>query len=199
MMTPTKPAIATSPTESFDADIDLSDDQATSTPMIMAPPAARPMSTPPPPPRRAPLMPAVEEGVLDQAKHAAQTLMGQTREEIGNQLLSRKDEVVDRAHTVAGVIREAGEKLGDDDGGLMTDYASQAADQVERLSSYVRSRNIGELIQDAHDFARKEPAMFVGGSFALGLFAARFLKSSAHDTAPPTAKGTTPAKPEGAT
>lgn len=196
MMTPMKATIATSPTESFDADVDLSDDQATSTPMIMAPPAARPLSTPPPPPRRAPLMPPVEEGVLDQAKHAAQTLMGQTREEIGSQLLSRKDEVVDRAQTVAGVIREAGEKLGEDEGGLLTDYASQAADQVERLSSYVRSRNIGELIQDAHDFARKEPAMFLGGSFALGLFAARFLKSSAHGATPHETKVADRAKPK---
>jgi len=117
--------------------------------------------------------------VIDQAKNAAQQLYGQTKEQIGNQLTARKDEVTDRAQDVASAIREAGQKLGDKDGAI-PNFASQAAEQVEKMSRYVRGRNVGELIGDVEGFARREPAIFVGGAFALGLFAARFLKSSAH-------------------
>ena len=105
---------------------------------------------------------------------------------------------------MASALRETGEKLGEghgDKGSALPTYANQAADQVERLSSYVRSRTIGDLISDVEGFARREPAIFLGGSFALGLLAARFLKSSGHretdsasrDTMPKTemSKGTT--------
>jgi hypothetical protein len=34
------------------------------------------------------------------------------------------------------------------------------------------------LIDDVEDFARREPAVFIGGAIAIGLVAARFLKSS---------------------
>lgn len=133
-------------------------------------------SKPPPPPPST----KTTEGVIDQTKHAAQALYGQTKDHLGNELSNRKDDAVGRATDVADVIREAGEKLGGSEGGVLPDYANQAADQVERLTSYVRSRSIGQLIGDVEGFARREPLIFLGGSFALGLVAARFMKSSAH-------------------
>lgn len=120
--------------------------------------------------------------VLDHAKHAAEQLIGQTKEQLGNRLSAGKDVVTDRAHDVASAIREAGDKLGDKESALPK-YATQAADQVERLSRYVKSHNLGELVGDVETFARKEPVIFLGGAFAVGLVAARFIKSSAHHEA----------------
>jgi hypothetical protein len=37
---------------------------------------------------------------------------------------------------------------------------------------------VGELIGDVEQFARRSPALFLGGAFALGVLAARFVKSS---------------------
>ena len=34
------------------------------------------------------------------------------------------------------------------------------------------------MLSDVKDFARKNPAIFLGGAFAMGIVAARFLKSS---------------------
>lgn len=111
-------------------------------------------------------------GVVDQAKQAAQSLIGQTREQIDTQLSSGKEQLADGAHRVAGVIRGAGEIMGGNE------YTANAAEQVERLTDYFRNRRVAEIIGDVNAFGRREPVLFLGGSFALGFFGARFLKAS---------------------
>jgi len=54
---------------------------------------------------------------------------------------------------------------------------------LERFSNNVRGKDVNELLDGARDFARRQPALFVGGSFAVGLLAARFLKSSGQEAA----------------
>src|SRR5215217_3478282 len=64
-----------------------------------------------------------------------------------------------------------------------SEYAEQgrekAAEQAERLSGYLSERDANELLREVEDFARNRPAVFLGGAFAIGIAAARFLKSSA--------------------
>jgi len=38
-----------------------------------------------------------------------------------------------------------------------------------------------QMLRDARNLARRQPALFIGGSFAVGLLAARFVKSSPRD------------------
>ena len=54
----------------------------------------------------------------------------------------------------------------------------RAADQLDRFSTRLRERNVSELLHDAQQLARRQPALFIGGAFVLGLLGARFLKSS---------------------
>jgi predicted AlkP superfamily pyrophosphatase or phosphodiesterase len=58
-------------------------------------------------------------------------------------------------------------------------YSNQVADRVERASTYLEEHDLDELMVEAEDFARRQPELFIGGAFTLGLLAARFLKSSA--------------------
>ena len=53
-----------------------------------------------------------------------------------------------------------------------------AAGQVEEFARTLQDRSVGELLQEAQRYARREPALFLGGAMVLGLFGARFLKSS---------------------
>ncbi len=157
---------------------------SSSTPHSTSSSTPHPMSTPTP-------AKGSSETILDQAKHAAQHVIGQTKDQLGAELKSQKDDASSRLGGVAAALRETGKKLGDgqDKDSALPSYANQAADQVERLSSYVRSRTIGDLIGDVEGFARREPAIFLGGSFALGLLAARFLKSSGHREVAPSEPG----------
>src|SRR5262249_7341979 len=65
------------------------------------------------------------------------------------------------------------------------DYVNSAADGVARFSGYLRAKDVGELIDDAEEVARRQPILVIGGAFLLGFFGARFLKSSRPQMPPP--------------
>jgi len=116
--------------------------------------------------------------VVDQAKQTAGEVAGRVREQATSQLDTRKDQTADTLGSVAQALRQTGDQLNQQDQGAVAQYADQAAQQIERLSTYLRNRNVGDLVGEVERFARRQPAIFLGGAFALGLLGARFLKSS---------------------
>jgi hypothetical protein len=42
----------------------------------------------------------------------------------------------------------------------------------------MRNKDVGDLVGDIQQMARRKPALFIGGAFAVGLIGARFFKSS---------------------
>ncbi len=89
---------------------------------------------------------------------------------------------------VADTIRQIGESFGGEKqptgiAKLTTNYGNTLADKVEGFSSYLDDRNLKEMMGDVEDFAHRNPALFLGGAFALGIVAARFLKSSSSNQA----------------
>ena len=61
-------------------------------------------------------------------------------------------------------------------------YADQAANQVQRLAKYLHTHEVNQIVDEAEDWARRDPMLALGGAFVLGLLAARFLKSSGVQT-----------------
>lgn len=57
-------------------------------------------------------------------------------------------------------------------------YIQQAGEQVRRAADWLETADVEELTHRTEEFARRQPAVFIGGAFALGLIAARFIKSS---------------------
>lgn len=47
----------------------------------------------------------------------------------------------------------------------------------------IQQKDIDEVIRETEDFARVQPAIFLGGAALLGFVAARFLKSSGQQAA----------------
>jgi len=77
-------------------------------------------------------------------------------------------------------LREAGRKLNEgEQSGDFGRYADRAAEQLERLSSYLKDHDLRGFVRDTETFARRRPDLFLGGTFLAGLALARFLKSSA--------------------
>lgn len=121
---------------------------------------------------------AAARQTADQAKDKAGELAGQAREQIDSQLASQKDRVAEGLGSVAQALRQTGDGLRERDQHGLTGYVERAADQVESLSSYLRERDMGRMVDDVERYARREPALFLGGAFVLGLLGARFLKAS---------------------
>jgi hypothetical protein len=50
---------------------------------------------------------------------------------------------------------------------------------MRRFADHIRQRGVTDMMDDVNQFARRRPAMFIGGAFLIGLGIARFMKSSA--------------------
>ena len=93
---------------------------------------------------------------------------------------SQKTKAADGLGSVADALRQSSEQLRNQDPSTpLPQYISTAADQVERLSGYLRRHSVSNMVNGVEDFARRHPAIFIGSACVLGLLAARFLKSSA--------------------
>jgi hypothetical protein len=77
---------------------------------------------------------------------------------------------------VANAIRQATGALRDNSA---APYVGKAADQITRVSGFLRTASTQNVVRDVESFARREPLLFLGGAFVLGIFGARLMKSSA--------------------
>ncbi len=83
-----------------------------------------------------------------------------------------------RREDASTALHAAGDALHDENRDAFARYAEQAAGQVEQFTSAIRDRSVGEILDEAERFARREPGLFIGGAFLLGIAGARFLKAS---------------------
>lgn len=116
------------------------------------------------------------DSLLKEAKQTVGHMAEGAKDQVVTRVESQKDNVADKIGSVAGALRAAGEPLAEM--GPLPDLAGAAADKIESIAEYVQSRTIGDLVQEVTTFARREPAIFLGSAFGLGLLAGRFLKSS---------------------
>jgi len=124
---------------------------------------------------------------FDKAKESAGTVateaIGQVKDKAASVLDGQKTNLASGVASVADSIRQVGENLSNSNednqvAALAGKYGDNLAAQIEKFSSYIDDKEIKELVKDVEQFARRNPLLFVGGAFALGVLAARFLKSS---------------------
>ena len=59
----------------------------------------------------------------------------------------------------------------------LADFASTAADQAEALATYLRETDMRQMIGNVENFARRQPLLFAGGAFLLGMATSRIARS----------------------
>lgn len=120
------------------------------------------------------------KGLASEAKNEVVGMAGQAREHVQHLVGERKDLAADQLGSFAGSLRDAARKLEDGEGGAtaLGRYATTAAAQVDRVSRYLRDRDMTSFVRDAETFARRHPDVFLGGTFIAGLILARFFKAS---------------------
>jgi hypothetical protein len=80
--------------------------------------------------------------------------------------------------SLAGAVRGMTQPLREGGQTGVADYVNQAADNIERWASQLGQQDIEDAVRGVQQFARRQPAVFLGVGFALGVVASRFLKSS---------------------
>lgn len=106
--------------------------------------------------------------------------------ELGSQAADRfKEEVEDKKEagaryvgSVADAMRRAAREF-DQDLPIAGRFLRNGAERIEMVSDTLRRGDFEELLQDARDFARRQPTAFLGLAVLAGFGAVRFMKSSA--------------------
>jgi vacuolar-type H+-ATPase subunit H len=119
------------------------------------------------------------KGLAGDAKEQAKDMANQARDHVQTLVGEQKDQAAERLGSLAQALREAGQKLNEgQQAGDFGRYADRAAQQVERLSNYLRDNDLRSFVRDTETFARRRPEVFLGGTLIAGLMLARFLKAS---------------------
>jgi hypothetical protein len=119
------------------------------------------------------------KGLAGDAKDQAMDMANQARDHVQELVGQQKDQAAERLGSLAEALREAGRKLNEGEkAGDFGQYADRAAQQVQRLSTYLRDNDLRGFIRDTESFARRRPEVFLGGTLIAGLMLARFLKAS---------------------
>jgi hypothetical protein len=114
----------------------------------------------------------------DGGSAAAPGLLGGIKQNVTTRVDEQKNRAADGLGGIANVIRNAGHELRSENEALAS-YVDQASDQLRRFADQIRQKGVVDMMDDVQSFARRRPALFIGGAFLVGLGIARFLKSSA--------------------
>jgi len=122
---------------------------------------------------------------LTQTQQAAGQALDKAKDTVKSQLGAQKDKAVGTLGSFTDALHQTGQQLRQSGQGVFGDYADNLAGQIDRAVSYLRENDVDDLTAQIEDAARKQPALFMGGAFVLGVALARFLKSSAPAPAMP--------------
>jgi hypothetical protein len=116
--------------------------------------------------------------VVGQAQEQAQNLVNTAREQATSQLTTQKERAADSLTTIVTALQAASQEVRNQNGGPIADYIDTAAGQVDQIASALRDQDVSQLLKTTEQFARRQPALFLAATFALGFAGTRFLKSS---------------------
>jgi len=108
----------------------------------------------------------------------ASDVLGGVKQRVTSRVDEQKNRAADGLGGIADVFRNASNELRNENETLAS-YVDMASDQMKRFADQIRQKGVADMLDDVHGFARRRPALFIGGAFLIGLGIARFLKASA--------------------
>ena len=129
---------------------------------------------------------AVKE-VYSQAKEKATQAVSETYSQVTEKatetINEQKGTLAQGLSSLAENLRQMDENLRNSEAetpivGFTAKYGDSLADQVQQVADYLERKDVRAMVSDVESYARRNPAIFIGGAFVAGLLLARFLKSS---------------------
>jgi hypothetical protein len=115
----------------------------------------------------------------DQARRAAGDAATEAKRQARQFGEDQKDRAAGSVDGMASALRSAAEDLDQQERGAVAGYARQAASGLDSISDALSRQSVDDLVHTVEDFARRQPAAFLGGAVLSGFVLARFAKSSA--------------------
>jgi ElaB/YqjD/DUF883 family membrane-anchored ribosome-binding protein len=115
--------------------------------------------------------------VRDQVVDQARSTFRDARDKAGSSLADSRRQAADQIGNIAGAFHRTGEQLRNENQERIAGLADSFAGQVEQVARYLRDADARSVARDVERLSRERPAVVFGAAFAIGLLAARFLKS----------------------
>ena len=119
--------------------------------------------------------------VASEAQEKARDAAGKAQEGLRQQVDQRSTQAGEQVTGHAQDLRSVGEELRKQGKDTPAKLADRAAEQTEKVGSYLTEKGPDEMLHDVEDFGRQRPWAVLAGGMALGVVAARFLKASSRD------------------
>jgi len=116
--------------------------------------------------------------LTDQVQQKTGQVVDQVKQQATTQASSQKNVAAQSINGVATAVSGFSQQLRQNNQAPLAHYTDQASEQLQNMASYLQNHGVGEIVDDVENIARREPALFLAGAFALGIVAARFIKSS---------------------
>ena len=121
---------------------------------------------------------ASTRGTSEEVKERARGLVGDAAERARSVAGEQKNLAADRLTGFADALRHASSDLDEQGQSVVSGVVRQAADGLEHVSGAMRRNDVDDLVGSVEDFARRQPAVFIGSAVLAGFGIARFMKSS---------------------
>lgn len=94
-------------------------------------------------------------------------------------LEAQRQKVSANLEQVSTALRQTSQSLASSDNQLAVNVVDWTSERLENLASYLASRDLATMTDDARAFARRRPPLFLGGMFVAGIGIARYLRAGA--------------------
>ena len=119
-----------------------------------------------------------QEEVQARARETADNVKNTAWKQAESQYQQQSGFVAEQAEKIASALRNMGEEFEHQDQRAFSGYAKTLAGYSDTLSDNLREKDLSQVMREAQDFGRRQPALVVGGAVATGFLLARFLRSS---------------------
>src|SRR3954471_14269572 len=118
---------------------------------------------------------------MDQASHAVSDI----KEEAMSTYMAQRDRVVESLTALATALKMTSQNLTKDAVGSTQDgsaamalgpFVEEAAERVSQSANFLRDKDMSGLMREAQTLAKKQPVLFLGAMFGVGIAGARMFK-----------------------
>lgn len=111
-------------------------------------------------------------------KQEGQRLAEGVKAKAGGLAAEQKDVASSYLTDISEAINDLTSTLDKQGHGTIAHYTRSAAEELRRMGHAISEREFNDLAREVTEFAKRRPALFFGGAFAIGFGLARFLASS---------------------
>lgn len=126
--------------------------------------------------------------VVHEAKDQARSLMDRTAGEVQDQAATQQQRAADSLRALSDELRSMADSQ--QEPGMATDLARQAADRTGQLASWLQDREPGDVLGEVTGFARRRPGTFLALAAGAGVIAGRLTRGMAAGS--PSGNGASP-------